>query len=93
MTAIRIDQETETPRGWQFRAEMSTPDGAVSQHTLRISWADYDHWSHGAEPPARVAAAVMRFLADRGERPPAEFDAAIVRRRHRDFDEVIGRYF
>jgi hypothetical protein len=59
---------------------------------LRLSWADYQHWSRdGAVPPSRVADAVLRFIA----RHPAAFagiesiDASTARRRVRGADDAI----
>lgn len=93
MSVISLDQETETARGWLFHARVTSSDGAVTAHAMRMSWADYDHWSHGAAAPAKVAEAVLRYVVDQGETAPTDFDASTIRRRHPDMDEVIGRYF
>ncbi len=93
MSVIRVEQETETSRGWEFRVVVLREGEAPSEHTVRLSWVDYDHWSHGGAPPARVVEAIFRFLDDRNEKPPAAFDAANLRRRYRNFDSEIDQYF
>lgn len=89
---IRVEQETETDRGWAFRVLLSDESGAETEHVLRLSWMDYDYWSRGVTPPARMAEAIFRFLLDRGESPPKAFDAATLRRKFRQFDTEIDPY-
>jgi len=90
LSTIRIEEESEAPRGWSFQVAVMGDDGTDTRHCVRLSWVDYDHWSHGSTPPALVAQAVVRFLLDRGETVPARFDAATLRRRFPDFDDTMG---
>lgn len=89
---IRVVQETETDRGWAFRVALTDEAGAQTEHVLRLSWMDYDYWSRGVTPPVRMAEAIFRFLLERGQTPPASFDAATLRRKYRDFDTEIDPY-
>lgn len=89
---IRIVEETETDRGWAFRVALADERGGEAEHLLRLSWMDYDYWSRGISPPARIAEAIFRFMQDRGDQAPATFDASTLRRRYRDFDTAINDY-
>ena len=92
MTQIEVMRETEEAGGWSFELQILTADGGLQHHTVRLAWPDYNLWSGtGADAPANVAAAVVRFLIER-DGPAAlrpRFDAALVRRLHRDADGVI----
>jgi hypothetical protein len=95
MGQIEVLEETENGGGWSFDAQVLDDDGTLRRHELRLSWADYNLWSPtGSQPPADVAAAVLRFLISR--RPPAEipesFDASHCRRWFADADEAIPGY-
>ena len=89
---VEIVGERETDRGWSFDAHVLDGDGAMSRHTVHVSWADYNHWSgSGQDEPARVATAVIHFLLARlpaGELRPA-FDASIARRLFPEADRII----
>ena len=89
---IRIDQETETEKGWSFRVAITGDGGGETEHLLRLSWMDYDYWSRGVAPPVRIAEAIFRFILARGDQPPPAFDAATLRRRYRDFDTAIDEF-
>ena len=94
---VEILSERELPDGLAFRAtvrEEGAARGATRTIEVRLHWADYNLWSaDGADPPERVAAAVLRFAAGRGAvaELPASFDAASLRRRHADADAAIAR--
>lgn len=96
MTQIEIihEAEIEGGRGWEYLAQVLEDDGSLHRYRLRLSWADYNHWSAGgADAPARVAEAALAFVLSL--RPstgvPDSFDASIARRISRDADEVIPR--
>jgi hypothetical protein len=67
------------------------PAGAVgpgpagpTEHEVRLSWADYEYWSHGSASPAAIVDLVLRFLLEQDDpwlelRPT--LDLARVRRR------------
>jgi hypothetical protein len=89
---IEILSERERGAGWQFAVAVADRAGARTDHSMSLSWADYNLWSPGgADPPAAVARAVVRFLlacAD-GGRLRAAFDASLARRLHADADREI----
>ena len=88
MDGIEVLSEQEDGGGWSFRVQGPAVE---DECRIRLSWADYNLWSDGSDPPARVAEAVARFLRQRGhldQLRPA-FDAAIVRRVFPDADEHI----
>ncbi len=95
MESIEILSEHEVPNGWAFDAEWIGPrDGRRHRRTLRLAWADYNHWSvDGTDPPQRVAEAVLRFLLSRLEAESLleRFDASVARRRFADADEEIPK--
>ena len=95
MASVEIRSEREMPNGWLFEAE-SVVDSSSERHRheLQLSWADYNHWSvDGADPPQRVAEAVVRFLLSRLDPDvlPKRFDAATARRRFSDADQEIPK--
>ena len=92
MMMVRIISERQVDRGWLFEAESGGDE--CRRHALELSWADYNHWSRdGADPPQRVAEAVLRFMLMRLEPDavPARFDASIARRRFDDADTEIPK--
>ncbi len=89
--SVTILTEKDTPSGWQFDARLSEPGEPDRTVTLRLSWADFEHWSGGAIPPSVVAKAVVELAM---ERKPAsarlgDFDAAMLRRWFPGTDEVM----
>jgi len=92
---VQIENEQETESGWRFSVRIG--GGATSQSSLALiltmSWADYDYWSSGTEPPSEIARHVIEFLLS--QRPSAEFptrfDAATVRRWLPKIDQALGR--
>ena len=93
MAEIRIDEETETDRGWRFHAMIRAEGEEARRFMVRVSWADYDLWGRGAVPPAEVARALMRVLFDRGALDDLgeSFDASSARRLVRTLDDDVPR--
>ena len=92
MPQIEILDETEDRRCWRFHLQILDDEGALREHDLTVSWADYDHWVPGGDSsPAAVAAAVIDFLLQRTD--PSDLrpalDASLARREHPDADAVI----
>lgn len=91
---VEIVSEREGHAGWVFTAQVLDEGGTLRRHEVNLSWADYNLWSgSGADEPARVAAAVLRFLLTKLEASavPARLDAATARRRFSDADAQIPR--
>lgn len=89
---IDISNEREGPTGWSFDVHVIPADGPAQRCTLKLSFADYNHWSmSGTDAPASVARAVVAFMLEnlRDEALPVTFDAALARRRFAQADEVI----
>ncbi len=87
---VNAHSEREVPNGWSFTLNVrrdttpaGTPADPSSEHEIRLSWADYEYWSHGTASPSRVAEAVVRgtlqLVPDLNL--PARFDASTCRRR------------
>ena len=92
---VEIVSEQEMGAGWRFIARVLDDRGSLRTHEITLSYADYNHWSSaGADPPAAVAEAALRFLLSRI--PPDElrsaFDASIARRMFPDADAGIPPY-
>lgn len=93
MTAVNVQTETETPRGWTFAVEVLDDAGRRHAYTVRLSWSDYDHWSHGRVAPEKVVAGAFDFLL---AREPAsailsDFDCAVIRRYFPEVDRELPR--
>jgi hypothetical protein len=101
---VTVEREESMARGWAFdvtiraspparapAAGSDHPAPAESRHRVSLSWADYEHWSHGAAPPEQVARVVVEALLEAGvpDPLPDRFDAATARRWVRDIDERI----
>ena len=85
MARIQIITERETGHGWEHLVAVVREGGVRTEHTVRLSWADHEHWSGGRDAPSRVVETLMNLLVERegaeGGRPvPERFDAATVRR-------------
>ncbi len=92
MAQIEIIEEQEIASGWQFQAQILNERGQLLRLQLTLAWADYNLWSPaGADEPARVAEAVIRFLLSRSDESEirTSFDASLARRLHCDADTVI----
>jgi hypothetical protein len=87
---VVIGRETEEPGAWIFEVLVKR-GGAHTEHRLRLAWPDYEHWSHGAAAPERVAKAVVEaVLGLAPERElPEKFDAAAGRRWAAGMDERV----
>jgi hypothetical protein len=62
---------------------------------LRLSWADYHHWSaDGGAPPSQIAEAVLQLIADHATSflGVERIDASTARRRVPDADAAIRRH-
>lgn len=93
VASIRVRTETELHLAWEFKVGVGVR-GETSERIIRVrlSYADYEFWSHGASSPARVTGALMDILA--GIRSPllqrGAFDAARARHEHPDIDERLS---
>lgn len=89
--AVTVETELDTPNGWSFQVEVCQPGAPTRTITLRMSWADFEHWSGGSIPPSAVAQAVVELAIDR--KPEAvslgDFDAAMLRRWFDGADEAL----
>lgn len=93
VASIRVAGETELARGWEFEVQVfpaQAPPAAQAPRAIRVrlSFADYEYWSHGATAPCRVIELLMNGLVDRRSRilTRESFDAARARREHPDID-------
>lgn len=97
MAEVHIENEQEFDSGWRFavRVECDGSGKTSSAFTLTMSWADYDYWSSGTEPPSEIARHVIEFII--AQRPagewPNRFDAATVRRWLPQIDQALGRNY
>jgi len=92
---LEILSESDATSCWLFDIQVLDDAGALTQHQVRLSWADYNLWSaDGTDAPARVAEAAVQFLLS--HLPPSElptnFDASIARRMFANADEHIPQY-
>jgi len=87
---VVIGREVEEAGAWLFEVTVRR-GGAESHHRLRLGWADYEYWSHGAAAPERVAKAVVECVLELApERAlPESFDAAAGRRWAAGMDERV----
>jgi hypothetical protein len=87
-----VQSETETPSGWTFRIAVEHAAGPTTEHSVTMSWVDYNYWSPGGSvAPERIAAWIAGFVADR-KTPgtlPARFDASTARRWFPDLDRSL----
>jgi len=90
-TTVTIETETDAPGGWWFGVRITTPDLPDRTLTLRMSWADFEHWSAGVSPPSVVALAVVELAIERKPEGVAlgDFDAAMLRRWFPGADESL----
>ncbi len=87
---VVIGREVEEAGAWVFDVTVRRA-GTETRHHLRLAWADYEYWSHGAAAPERVARAVVESVLDLApERVlPEKFDAAAGRRWAVGMDERV----
>ncbi len=94
MADVEIEREREVESGWEFDVRVNAGSGAdPARFALTLSWADYDHWSSGTEPPSDIARQVIEFVVARRtiEHLPPRFDAATVRRWLPEIDAALTR--
>ncbi len=91
---IEVVTEQERGRGWEYRVAVERDSGARTEHTVRLSWVDHEHWSGGRAAPSRVIEVLMELLLEREreQRIPDIFDASTMRRVHPELDgQMQGR--
>ena len=83
--------EEERSRGWEYRVAVERESGARTEHTVRLSWADHEHWSGGRAAPSRVVQVLMDLLVERERESkiPESFDAATMRRKWPQIDREM----
>lgn len=90
MANIRIGTETEGSNHWQY--EVAVEDAGETYHfEVKLSWVDYDLWSHGRVAPERVVRAAFEFLL---QNEPVDailqrFDCSIIRRYFPHVDQEL----
>jgi hypothetical protein len=89
--AVIVETEIDTPGGWEFGVRVTQRGKADRNLTLRMSWADSEHWSGGASAPSIVAQAVVELALER--KPESvnlgDFDAAMLRRWFPGADDTL----
>ena len=99
MADVEIITERETGHGWEHAVAL-TRQGKRSEHTVRLSWADHEHWSGGRDAPSKVVERLLGLLIQREATQgkegaatpvPERFDAATVRRWWPGVDEAMRR--
>ncbi|MDH3584766.1 MAG: hypothetical protein OER86_11175 [Phycisphaerae bacterium] len=90
MANITVQTEEDSGRGWRFGVELDDA-GQTQQHTVTLSWAEYDLWSHGQVAPERVVEAAFQFLLEREPASAilASFDCAVIRRYFPEVDDAL----
>lgn len=94
MSEIEIGPETEETNHWRYEVRVFD-QGRTHDYTVTLSFADYDHWSHGRVPPSRVVEAAFEFLL---EREPVtsilnSFDCSVIRRYFPEVDDKLPSMF
>lgn len=90
MASVRVIQERETPRGWEYDVAIDDDRAGQTTHVVTLAWVDHDHWSGGCLAPSAVIERLMNRLATR-TKLPARFDASQARRWDPDLDRVMTR--
>jgi hypothetical protein len=65
----------------------------ATRHEVRLSWADYEYWSHGLAAPAAVVELVLGYMLAQAEASlelKRSLDLARVRRRWPEVDEFLA---
>lgn len=88
---VVIGREVEEAAAWVFEVTIRRGAAGETRHELRLSWADYEYWSHGTVAPERVAKAVVEVAVERRSDPemPGRFDASTVRRWGEGIDAAV----
>ena len=91
MARVEVLDEREAAAGWVFRVRITQGEGGTTEHAVGLSWVDHDYWSGGACSPAKVVQRVMEYLIERAPDGviPQRLDAASVRRRYPEIDDVL----
>jgi len=90
---VELASEREETGAWSYEARITHDDGRARTIPIRLSWADYNHWSiSGADEPSRIAERALRCLLRHA--PPsilerARIDLSLVRRFCAAADEEI----
>lgn len=90
MPTIEIGTETEQTNHWSY--EVSVRDnGDTYAYDVTLSFADYDHWSHGRVAPEKVVHAAFRFLLSRESASDIlqRFDCSVIRRFFPEVDREL----
>ncbi|GMV24877.1 MAG: hypothetical protein AMXMBFR58_09080 [Phycisphaerae bacterium] len=84
MTRIHVQTEVENApsKCWDYTVRVEHDSGSCTEHRVRLSWVDHEHWSGGRLPPSQVVEAVVERLVAHGmtDSLPERFDAARARR-------------
>lgn len=65
----------------------------ATRHEVRLSWADYEYWSHGVASPAAVVELVLGYMLEQAEAAlemKRSLDLARVRRRWPGVDDFLA---
>lgn len=91
---IEVNNERESTTQWAYDVRLFS-EGRTRDFEVTLSFADYDHWSHGRVPPSRVVESIFKFLLDRESESSilSRFDCAMVRRYFPEVDEKLTGYF
>lgn len=94
MPEIEIGPEQEEASRWTYAVRVFDA-GRTHDFDVSLSFADYDHWSHGRVAPSRVVEAAFAFLLER--EPPAsilaKFDCSVIRRYFPEVDRELPTMF
>ncbi len=88
---ITIGQESETPRGWSYQVSLVFDDQSTADHTLALSWVDYEYWCGGDKPPSLVAERLLEaaFALNPELELPSTADASTLRRQIEELDQAV----
>lgn len=93
MTRIDVQTETENAHSkcWDYMVLVEHDSGATTEHRIRLSWLDHEHWSGGRVPPSKVVQTVVEQLIAHGMNGslPEKFDAARARRWFPGIDQEL----
>ena len=94
MADIEIGTETEEAAGWRYPVRLFA-GGKTYDFDVTLSFADYDHWSHGRVPPSRVVEAAFGFLLDNEPASAilSKFDCSVIRRYFPQVDAELPTRF
>lgn len=87
MPRVEVIEQHETAQGWRHRVRIgpTRPDAGATEHTVLLSFQDYELWSGGAVSPSTITKRLVELLLsgriELAPRPlPERFDAALARR-------------